>query len=269
MGPVKPDLPVRTMTLILKTFTRNHIKIKLETLVFNLHLWHFGVHGLLPSVYPSVVRPVIRQLEEPAPDPVIGLPSPGALENPPGISRTLSSVTVTGEPDPGSGPNTSGASSSDIRYGRSSGASSTSIGCCRTLLTAEANSDSDQAYQSSLMFITSWIPNSWSIDCFSEFAGVSYLVASCSSGVFRLIRVNPGGTLSASVGCRASGCLDNRRGLDAMLAQDGVEKLRSAVSSTPSLRYLSHLSSTAASSGFCRSAVGPGSVQNCSLSDSP
>ena len=38
MGPVKPDLPVRTMTLILKTFTRNYMKIKLETLVFNLHL---------------------------------------------------------------------------------------------------------------------------------------------------------------------------------------------------------------------------------------
>ena len=201
MGPVKPDLRVRTMTLILKTFTRNRIKIKLETLVFNLHLWHFGVHGLLLSVYPSVVHPVIRRPEEPAPDLVIGLPSPGALENLLGVSRTLSSVAVTGEPDPGSGPNTSGASSSDIRYGRSSGASSTSIGCCRTLLTAEANSDSDQAYQFSLMFVTSWIPNSSLIDCFSEFAGVSYLVAFCSSGVFRLIRVNPGGTLSASVGC--------------------------------------------------------------------
>ena len=114
MGPVKPDLPVRTMTLILKTFTRNHMKIKLETLVFNLHLWHFGVHGHLPSVYPSVVCPVIHRPEEPAADPVIGLPSPGALENPPDISRTLSSVGVTGEPGPGSGPNISGASSSNI-----------------------------------------------------------------------------------------------------------------------------------------------------------
>ena len=114
MGPVKPDLPVRTMTLILKTFTRNRIKIKLETLVFNLHLWHFGVHGLLLSIYPSVVRPIIDPPEEPAPDPVIGLLSPGALENPPGVLRTLSSVAVTGEPDPGSSPNTSGASSSDI-----------------------------------------------------------------------------------------------------------------------------------------------------------
>ena len=166
MGPVKPDLPVRTMTLILKTFTRNHMKIKLETLVFHLHLWHFGVHGLLPSVYPSVVCPIIHRPEELAPDPVIGLPSTGALENPLGISMTLSSVAVTGEPDPGSGPNTSGASLSDIRYGCSSGASSTSIGCCRTLLTAEANSDSDQAYQSSVMFVTSWIPNSSLIDCF-------------------------------------------------------------------------------------------------------
>ena len=186
MGPVKPDLPVRTMTLILKTFTRNRVKIKLETLVFNLHLWHFGVHSLLLSIYPFVVRPVICRPEETAPDPMIGLPSPGALENPPGVSSTQSSVAVTGEPVPGSSPNTSGASSSDIRYGHSSAASSTSIGC-RTLLTAEANSDSDRAYQSSLMVVTSWIPNSSSIDCFSKFAGVSYQVASCSSGVFQLI----------------------------------------------------------------------------------
>ena len=112
-----------------KTSTRNRMKIKLETSVFNLHLWHFGVHGLLPSVYPSVVRPIILRPEGSAMDPVIGLPSPGALENLPGISRTLSLVAVTGEPGPGSGPNTSGTSSSDIRYGRSSGASSTSIGC--------------------------------------------------------------------------------------------------------------------------------------------
>ena len=114
MGPVKPDLPVRTMTLILKTFTWDYMKITLETSVFNLHLRHFGVHGLLPSVYPSVVHPIILQPEEPAPDLVIGLPSPGALENLPGILRTLSSVAVTGEPGPGSGPNTSGASSSNI-----------------------------------------------------------------------------------------------------------------------------------------------------------
>ena len=38
IGPVKPDLRVRIMTLILKTFTVNHMKIKLEILVFNLHL---------------------------------------------------------------------------------------------------------------------------------------------------------------------------------------------------------------------------------------
>ena len=90
------------------------LKIKLETSVFNLHLWHFGVHGLLPNVYPSVVRPVILRPEKPAPDLVIGLPSPGALENPPGVSRTVSSVAVTGEPGPGSNPNISGASSSNI-----------------------------------------------------------------------------------------------------------------------------------------------------------
>ena len=90
------------------------MKIKLETSVFNLHLWHFGVHGLLLSVYPSVVRPVMLRPEEPAPDPVIGLPSPGALENLPGVSRTVSLVAVTGEPGPGSGPNISGASLSNI-----------------------------------------------------------------------------------------------------------------------------------------------------------
>ena len=90
------------------------MKIKLETSVFNLHLWHFGVHGLLLSVYPSVVRPIILRPEEPAPDPVIGLPSPGALENLPGVLRTVSSVAVTGEPGPGSGPNISGVSSSNI-----------------------------------------------------------------------------------------------------------------------------------------------------------
>ena len=66
-----------------------------------------------------------------------------------------------------------------------------------------------------------------------------------------------------------SSCPDKRSGMDAAPAQDGVEKLRSVVSSTPSLRYLSHLSSTAASSGFCKSAVGPGSIQNRSLSVSP
>ena len=57
---------------------------------------------------------------------------------------------------------------------------------------AEADSNSGGGYQPSFMSVTSWIPNSSSIDCFSESAGVSYLVASCSSGVFRLIRVNPG-----------------------------------------------------------------------------
>ena len=193
------------------------MKIKLwwifnETSVFILHLWNFGAHGLLPGVYPSVVRPVILRPEELATDPVIGLPSPGALENPPGVSRTMSSVAVTGEPGPGSGPNTSRASSSNIWYDRSSGASSTSIGCCesRRFLMTEADSDSGGGYQPSFMSVTSWIPNSLSIDCFSEYAGISYLVASCSSGVFRLIRANPGGTLSASVGCRASGCPDGR-----------------------------------------------------------
>ena len=102
-------------------------------------------------------------------DPVIGLPTPGALENPPGVLRTLSSAAETGEPDPGCGPSISGVSSSEIRGGSSKG-SSTSIGW-RTLLTADANSD--WAYQSSVMLVTSWMPSSSSIDCF-ESAGVSY-----------------------------------------------------------------------------------------------
>ena len=226
--------------------------------------------SILPGVYPSVVRPVILWPEEPAPDPVVGLPSPGALENPPGVSRTMSSVAETGEPGPGSGPNTSEASTSNIWYDRSSGGSSTSIGCeSRRFWMEEANSDSGGGYQSSFMSVMSWIPNSSSIDCFCISAGVSYLVASCSSEVFRLIRANPGGTLSDSVGCRAASCPDGRWGLDASLAQDGVEKLRSVVFGTPSLRYLSHLSSTAASSGFCRSIVGPASIWNHSLSGSP
>ena len=125
-------------------------------------------------------RPEIRRPEEPAADPVIGLPSPGALENPPGVSRALSSAAVTGEPDPGFGPSISGASSSEIRGGSSRG-SSTSIGW-RTLLMADDNSDC--AYQSSVMLVTSCMPNSSLIDCL-ESAGVPYLVASCSSGVFR------------------------------------------------------------------------------------
>ena len=127
MGPVKPGLPVRTLTLILKkhlleitsNFGRSLMKLRSSfficgTSIFILHLWNFGAHGLLPGVYPSVVRPIILRLEEQAADLVIGVPSPGALENPPGLSRIMSLVAKTGEPGPGSGPNTSGASSSNI-----------------------------------------------------------------------------------------------------------------------------------------------------------
>ena len=148
------------------------------------------VHGLLPSPRSSseyqvfctipLEHPIIRRPEELAADPVIGLPSPEALEYPPGVSRALSSAAVTSEPDPGCGPSISGASSSDIRGGSSEG-SSTSIGW-RTLLTADAYSD--WAYQSSVMLVTSWMPSSSPIDCF-ELAGVLYLMASCSSGAFR------------------------------------------------------------------------------------
>ena len=54
-----------------------------------------------------------------------------------------------------------------------------------------------------------------------------------------------------------------------MPAHDGVVKLRSLVSCTPSQRYVSHRSSVAVSSGFCRSDVGPGSVRKCSFSGHP
>ena len=65
MGPVKPGLVVRTITLKLLEFTwKLHEN---ETSVFILHS-SCGPHGLLPGVYPSVVRPVILRLEEPAAD---------------------------------------------------------------------------------------------------------------------------------------------------------------------------------------------------------
>ena len=60
------------------------------------------------------------------------------------------------------------------------------------------------------------------------FRGVWYLAtASWSSGVLRWVWVNPGGTLSASVGCRVSGCPDGSWSLPAAPAHDGVVKLRS------------------------------------------
>ena len=73
--------------------------------------------------------------------------------------------------------------------------------------------------------------------------------------------LNPGGMLSASVGCRASNCPDRSWSLPAAPAHDGVVKLRSEVSWTPSLRYVSHRNSMAASSRFCVSGMGPGSDQ--------
>ena len=186
MGPVKPDLPVRNNDLnTKKTFTRNHMKIKLETLVFNLHLWHFGVHGLLPSIYPSVVHPIILRPQEPAPDPVIGLPYPGALENPPGISRTLSFSSCGQESLVlGPAPTHQGLPRQTSDTVTLPGPHPLPLVVAERCQWQKLISDSDRAYQPSLMFVTSWIPNSSSIDCFSEFAGVSYLVASCSSGVF-------------------------------------------------------------------------------------
>ena len=137
----------------------------------------------------------------------------------------------------------------------------------RMLSIADTNSASVGGYQDSLMLVTSWMPNSSLMDCFLlSSAGVRYSdTASCSSSVPHWRRVNPGGTLSASVGCRASGSWS----CPVMPAHDEVEKLRSLVSCTPSWRYVSHHSSTAVSSGFCRSNVGPGSVRKRSLSGGP
>ena len=102
MGPVKPDLPVGEMTLIL-TFTKNYVKSNLVFLetwssIFICNTsdpWSSSESEVLASI-PLWRRPVIRRPEELAADPVIGLPSPGALENPPDVSRALSSAAVTG-----------------------------------------------------------------------------------------------------------------------------------------------------------------------------
>ena len=213
--------------------------------------------------YVYSMLPVILRLVALVEDSGVGLPSPGALENLAGVSRTLSSLAVTGESDPAAIPSNSSSSLWGIDC--SAGAGSTSIGwdLSQMLSMANGNSASIGGYQDSLMLVTSWIPSCSSRDCFLlSSGGVRYLdTASCSSSVPRWRQVNPGGTLSTSVGCRASGSWS----CPVMPAHDGVVKLRSLVSCTPSKRYISHRSSMAVSGGFCRSDVGPGSIQKCSL----
>ena len=265
-NPVRPDPPIWAQLIL-----RIYLNLNWDCLPscstfgsFHLQFFLWPSSGCLPfySVHPVILRPVA-----PAEDPVVGLPSPGALENPAGMSRTLSCLTVTGESDPLAVPSNSGASSWNISYECCASAGSTSMGWDLSMMlsTANATSASVGGYQDSSMVVTSWMPSSSSIVClWLATEGVWYLAtASCSSGVLRWVWVNPGGTLSASVGCQASGCL---HGSWSLPAHDGVVKLRSEVSWTSSRSYVSHRNSTVVSSGFCMSGVGPGSDRKCSLS---
>ena len=89
-------------------------------------------YDLLPDAYgkdPSCsVRPIILRPVAPAEDSVVGLPSPGALENPAGVSRNLSSLAVMGESDPLTVPSNSSASSWNNSYECSANAGSMSMG---------------------------------------------------------------------------------------------------------------------------------------------
>ena len=70
----------------------------------------FHLQFLLPlrlySMWPIILRPVV-----PVQDSGVSLLSLGALENLAGVSRTLSSLAVTGEFDPAAIPSNSGSSS--------------------------------------------------------------------------------------------------------------------------------------------------------------
>ena len=217
----------------------------------------------LYSMQPIILRPVAL-----VKDSGVRLPSPGALENPAGMSRTLSSLAVTGESDPAAIPSNSGSLSWGIECSASAGSMSMGWDLSRMLSMADANSasvvgvpglvDVGDVLDAQLLIKGLFLTVFW--------GGVWYLdTASCSSSVPCWRRVNPGGTLSASVGCRAS----RSWSFPVMPAHDGVVKHRSLVSCTPSQRYVSHRSSTAVSSGFCRSDVGPGSVWKRSLSGGP
>ena len=92
------------------TNTEDLLKLRLSS--FMSHLRSSSIFSFLHLQFlPSQIRPVILRPVVPAEDPVVGLPSPGALENLAGMSRTLSSPTVMGESDPLAIPSNSGASS--------------------------------------------------------------------------------------------------------------------------------------------------------------
>ena len=123
----------------------------------------FHLQFLLPLHLYSMQLVILRPVA-PVEDSGVGLPSPGALENLAGMSRTLSSLAVTGESNPAAIPNNSGSSSGGI------GAGSTSMGwdLSRMPEMADANSASVGGYQDSLMLVMSWMPSSSSrivFDC--------------------------------------------------------------------------------------------------------
>ena len=101
----------------------------------------FHLQFLLPLRLYSM-RPVILRLVAPVEDLGVGLPSPGALENPAGVSRTLSSLAVTGEFDPAAIPSNSGSSLGGIESSGSAGSTSMGWDLSRMLLMADANSAS-------------------------------------------------------------------------------------------------------------------------------
>ena len=115
----------------------------------------------LYSMRPVILRPValVKDLG-------VGLRLPGALENPAGVSKTLSSLVVTGESDPAAIPSNSGSSSWGIECSASAGSMSMGWDLSRMLSMADANSASVGGYQDSLMLVTSWMPSSSSRDCF-------------------------------------------------------------------------------------------------------
>ena len=112
------------------------------------------------------MRPIILRPVALVEDSGVGLLSPGALENPAGVSRTLSSLAVTGESDPAAIPSNSGSSLGGIESSADTGSTSMGWDLSRMLSMADVNSASIGGYQDSLMSVTSWMPSSSSRDCF-------------------------------------------------------------------------------------------------------